>query len=440
MSKSMTNSSTIRPSDAFYAAMQRVAQDKAWKRHQNRVHNMRKRLVAQIEASRDRSPAHTKKLIRKLQKDRNISQSYALKSVPEGTPKSVVRRIAKSSMRADNPEVVRYWHVPRKRGAPRPVCSLPPVLKAKHRRLTDTIVAQLRLHPSIYGASSMAYGENKLLNHDKDAAAGRAAQLISDGWIVAESDIADCFQSFNPDGLYSLTSLNIREEEIRQTLDYRKLRFEYVPRTETGLSSNTPTERSGPRGLLQGSPVSSAILAWVLDSVVRSLPQSDDIELVIAFDNILVAAREEAGLIGARRSLASALQWLPVGPLHLSEPKPLTEDGIIFLGYHIDPHGQLRIPEAKLSKLEGRLASNECHTQDEAFDQVLAVWEFAGGYAAADCRREQLRPYLEEVAYHLSYIDPFRDLIPAMLDHDTLDPRINQALTEARKRRGQQLP
>jgi hypothetical protein len=51
------------------------------------------------------------------------------------------------------------------------------------------------------------------------------------------------------------------------------------------------TGRHGPRGLLQGSPASNLILAWLLNDMPSVLPP--DCALFLLTDNVLVAARTE---------------------------------------------------------------------------------------------------------------------------------------------------
>jgi hypothetical protein len=361
------------------------------------------------------------KSVRRYLTDRDVALSNILKSLDVCSGKSRVRTLAKKmNMWSENTAAIR-WHLEAKKGSGfRPICNLPPVIKAKHRTISQIIVSQLELHPAIFGVASPEGKFELKRDRSKDAAALRVSALVRLGYMhMAEFDIKNCFQSFNPDGLTALTGLKIPEEVIRKNLDTRYLTFARKADMKVALPPSVITERSGPRGLLQGSPASSAILAWVLNGLIKNLPLRQDVELVVAFDNILVAAKSEAGLAETRRALGFALQDLPVGPLHLSEPNFLSREGINFLGYNIGPDRQISIAEGKLARLDQRLndierefdgAGGLLGQYELLCDQTLAISDFSRGYPAAWMAHQQLLPYWEHIASQLPNIGVGRGL------------------------------
>ena len=275
------------------------------------------------------------------------------------------------------------WHKhAKKSGGYRPICALPPDLKAVHYVIAGALKAAFVPNNHIYGVTGRS----------RDEAARRLKEAQNAGLsYLAKLDIVDCFQSISPDSLYQLP---LPKEVIRRALDTRHMMFEeWEPQKGTTANqrlSGIPTHshsESGPRGLLQGSPASNLILAWLLNDV----PIPEGAVVLICTDNIAVAAADHTTRQAAIESLVAYFQRdCPAGPLNLCPAVyagPGTEP-FDFLSYEFDPdQAGIGIAASALSKLEGRLADLE---DDDTLDDLtfaLATWQtlrsFRSGFSAA---------------------------------------------------------
>lgn len=275
------------------------------------------------------------------------------------------------------------WHKhAKKNGGYRPICALPPDLKAVHYVIAGALKAAFVPNNHVYGVTGR--GRDEAARHLKEAQnAGRP--------YLAKLDIVDCFQSINPDSLYQLP---LPKEVIRRALDTRHMMFEeWEPQTGTttnqrlsGIPKHSHSE-SGPRGLLQGSPASNLILAWLLNDV----PVPEGAMVLICTDNIAVAAADPTTRQAVIESLVAYFQRdCPAGPLNLCPAVyagPGTEP-LDFLSYAFDPDSpEISVADAALSKLEGRLDDLE---DDDTLDDLtfaLGTWQalrtFRSGFNAA---------------------------------------------------------
>lgn len=275
------------------------------------------------------------------------------------------------------------WHKhAKKSGGYRPICDLPPDLKAVHYVIAGALKAAFVPNNHIYGVTGRG----------RDEAARRLKEAQNAGQTyLAKLDIVDCFQSINPDSLYQLP---LPKEVIRRALDTRHMMFEeWEPQKGTtanrrlsGIPMHSHSE-SGPRGLLQGSPASNLILAWLLNDV----PMPEGAMVLTCTDNIAVAAADHTIRQAAIESLVAYFQRdCPAGPLNLCPAVcagPGTEP-LDFLSYAFDPDSrEISVAEAALSKLEKRLADLE---DDDTLDDLsfaLGTWQalrsFRSGFSAA---------------------------------------------------------
>ncbi|MGI3166788.1 hypothetical protein [Pseudooceanicola sp. 200-1SW] len=314
------------------------------------------------------------------------------------------------------------WHARRKPdGTSRSICILPPELKAVHYMVAEVVRQQLARSESLYGVSGAS----------RDDAARTLKQLQNDGHVyLAQTDIVDCFQSVDPDALYQLP---LPQEVIRRALDPRNLTIieEGGYRTSqvhhaSSLSGaiHVTHKASGPKGLMQGSPASSIILAWLLNG----LPSRESARVLLCFDNIAVAARTPEGCREMADTLIAHFERCPAGPLALCVPEFADGTAMSFLGYVFDPvRHDIGIDGNALNRLERRLVSEEaadelhvrtvveCHeavVQDLPFLSVVnplaneppaRVWrtlrEFRAGFPAAHSDCSELNYYLETSAY-----------------------------------------
>lgn len=234
----------------------------------------------------------------------------------------------------------------------RPICILPPALKAAHYMLSAVIGARLPETRTLYGIPGRGVAD----------ALRELKALQNAGFVhLAKTDIVNCFQSVDPDALYQLP---LPMEVIRQTLDYRNLTFtggmrQHASQAFAGCSPlvyGQSHKASGPTGLLQGSPASSVILAWLL----KDIPTSDDVRVMLCFDNIVVAARTPAGSRGMMETLTAYLGRSPAGPLAKCDAIFADNEPMEFLGGLFDPaRHDIGIASDTLSRIERSLGAME---------------------------------------------------------------------------------
>lgn len=311
------------------------------------------------------------------------------------------RNTAEALAAAVNPRREGYgpisWHKHEKTNGNgyRPICALPRDLKAVHYAIAGALKALFVPNDHIYGVTGRG----------RDEAARRLKEAQNVGLThLAKLDIVDCFQSINPDSLYQLP---LPKEVTRRALDTRNMTFaEWEPQigTTTNRSlSGIPMplhSESGPRGLLQGSPVSNLILAWLLND----MPVPEGAMVLICADNIAIAAADPTTRQAAIDTLVAYFERdCPAGPLNLCPAiyaGPGT-DPLDFLSYEFDPdQSGISIAHAALSKLEGRLADLEADFEDGKLSDLtfaLGLWQalrsFRYGFSAVTDMDAELAGY-----------------------------------------------
>lgn len=367
---------------------------KTWERAKGRAHAGRVEAVRQIITARE-TGKRLAPLVRQFLRGNAVRLSAVIRALPDDVDPQTAQQLEAIT----DPWKAAYerisWHQKRKAtGGTRPVCVLPPDLKAVHYMIADALKAQFTARAHIYGVSGKS----------RDDAARDLKDAQNAGLkYLAKLDIVDCFQSINPDSLYQLP---LPKEVIRRALDTRNMTFEeQEPRTETtinqplsGIPMHSQSE-SGPRGLLQGSPASNIILAWFLNQI----PSPEDVRVFIFADNIAVAARDP---ITCRETVESLVAYFvrdcPAGPLNLCPAVYAGpgNDPLDFLSYEFDADEQgIGVSSAALSRLEGRLAELD---EDETLSDLslaLAIWQtmrnFWNGFAAVANLDERLRTYVD---------------------------------------------
>ena len=320
---------------------------------------------------------------------------------------------------ADRYMPVTWYCTSKADGSSRPICILPPDLKAVHYMIAEVIGQQLERSDALYGVPGFS----------RDDAARNLNTLQSAGYVhLAKTDIVDCFQSINPSALYELP---LPQEVTRRALDLRNLSFiENRDHRASQLSYSSSLcvhhgrhKASGPKGLMQGSPASNIILAWLLNSI----PSADDAKVMLCFDNIVVAARTMAACREMVDTLTAHFERCSAGPLALCDPEFADNTPMEFLGYVFDParsdigigdgarhrlEHRLSLAEAqdeaKLAKLwhehQRRLAENRLFEFIDPFNghYPLGVWQallnFRAGFPAASPEGHELAFYLENSA------------------------------------------
>lgn len=222
------------------------------------------------------------------------------------------------------------WHAKSKpSGGERYICRLPNALKAAHYLLKRPLEKLLSTDANIFGVKG----------HSRDDLAREIKDLQNRGFNnIAVTDIVDCYQSVDPDAVYELP---LPKEVIRRTLDLRnqilveenhgaqpQARFHDI----FSLYDTTQNAR-GPRGLMQGSPLSGLILAWLLNGI----PSTEDARVYLCFDNLIVLARSPSDSRAMVDTLAAHFQQCSAGPLALCDPFFAENLPVNYLGYLFDP-------------------------------------------------------------------------------------------------------
>ncbi|MGR3609600.1 MAG: hypothetical protein ACU0BN_12195 [Sulfitobacter sp.] len=323
---------------------------------------------------------------------------------------------------AEQEFLVRTYPKKKGSGGTRTICILPPVLSATHKIIKCALDAELDRHPSLYGVKS----------HGRDDAALHIQRLQHEGYHhLWQTDIQDCFESFNMDALYDLPLPN---RIIANALDTRNTRFSfqaYSSKQEAKkgaspetLSAATPVDcmvqgysdigsatvdivcnTRGPQGLMQGSPASSAILAWHLNEHLKALTLSEDIQVIVCFDNLLIASRTECGSSAIRNTLADSLGRCSFGPLTLHEPTSADPDeGTDFLGYKHPRNGSIiGIGQMARDRLMRRLTALEQTFEKRGledptsatFEMWNTLFDFASGYSSTTDIEAEMAEFVE---------------------------------------------
>ncbi|WP_298910098.1 hypothetical protein [uncultured Aliiroseovarius sp.] len=307
-------------------------------------------------------------------------------------------------------------------GGTRTICIPPPVLSATLKIIKSALDVEFVRYPSLYGVKD--YGRDKAAEHIQ--------RLQREGYeYLWQTDIKDCFDSFNLDALYGLPLPN---RVISNILDTRSTRFSFQAfpskhEAKKGASPETPSAATpvdcmvqghsdigsvtvdivcntkGPLGLMQGSPASSAVLAWHLNELLKTLPPVDDVQVIVCFDNLLIASRTEDGSRAIRNSLTDSLGRCSFGPLTLHEPTSADADGgIEFLGYNHPSGGStIGIGHNARERLMRHLKSLEdefekdkfANPEMETFEMWNSLLDFASGYSKATDIEAEMAEFVE---------------------------------------------
>lgn len=226
-----------------------------------------------------------------------------------------------------------FHEIPRTGRFPRLVCSLPRNMRVAHSMSAHLVCAQFEPHSALFPWPGRGKEDltASLLNVLRS---GRKPYLVM-------TDVIDCFPSINLDAIYGLKVLP--DTLVAATLDTRRMSFRKKDRPRNGdvrSDGETPSvsatvhagELVGLSGLLQGSPVSSPLLAMLLNDLPDRLPEG--VQPYIFADNILVACvtRDAARRVGD--ALVCYFDSHAAGPLSPTTPEiiePRSE--FTFVGY-----------------------------------------------------------------------------------------------------------
>lgn len=220
---------------------------------------------------------------------------------------------------------VLWWPQPKKTGGYRSICKLPVSLRAASLMVRDVLQVMYQAGPHAYG----------IKGRGRDVEARNiAASLQTYEWCY-DGDIRSCFDNVNMEALYSLP---LPPSVIRNTLDTRSIRFLGSNKRRTTHTTqhyyyrdDHCVGRTDPRGLMQGSPASNIVLAWLLNDMPSTLPE--DCAPFLLVDNVLVAARTEQECRAIEQTLCSFFAAHHAGPFALHGEVKSVSAGFDRAGY-----------------------------------------------------------------------------------------------------------
>lgn len=230
---------------------------------------------------------------------------------------------------ARNP--VLYWRKPKRSSGYRIICSLPHELAAANYVVKDVLEALFSPGRHVFSI--------KRRGRDKEALEIREA--LEQGYkYVFNGDLRDAYPSVSVDSLYALP---LPRSVVRYALDYRNMEFLYSQEKEVAYPSLPSVGlglpgRNGPRGLLQGSPSSDLILAWLFNDLPSVLP--DRCLPFLLTDNILVVTRRKRDRQRIERALHRYFDEHHAGPFVLgSREQSSIKEGFERAGYQYETAG-----------------------------------------------------------------------------------------------------
>jgi len=325
--------------------------DRAWLREQGHVHRK-----AAEEANRVRDASRNGKrmmpVMRNYLRNPQVRLSGALKALGGDASRDQAYALKDRVNAWSGDYAPIRWHTKKKAdGRERTICTLPPELSAVHYMLKRPLETLLFREGNLFG----------IKGHSRDALAQEIKKLQNQGYVhIATTDIVDCYPSIDPDAIYELP---IPKEVIRNALDTRYMEFGNTSSNNAIAGSGgilvphgDKGNATGPRGLMQGSPLSSVILAWLLNGT----PTCSDAQVFLCFDNLIVMAKSPNETRAMIDTLAAHFGRCPAGPLALHEPTYADNEPVEFLGYLFDPtRHEIGISGKALEKVFKKLNQSE---------------------------------------------------------------------------------
>ncbi len=260
-------------------------------------------------------------------KDKRVKMS-ALHKAGERHPNSMGWEVAAKSLAPFTPfpEPVNWWSMPKAKGGYRIACDLPRPLKAIHYMIADALYAQMDILPFIFD----------LRGRGRNMAILRLLEKLQAGYnSYRVFDVKDCFQNVNPEVVYNLP---LPRRIIDHALNIQNLSLQRVAKQTATVTGDIPSDtlliddaiESGPAGLMQGSPASNVILAWLL----RNLPQPDNDDWVLSVyaDDLIVVAKQDDTLERVEQMLLGFFERPELGPLFLKKKAAGTGLAFDYLG------------------------------------------------------------------------------------------------------------
>lgn len=293
----------------------------------NKAHQIRTEWRYRIANAAEQSPKRLRRLIHSYFKDKNVKVSVLAKAgirMPSTT--GWLTEALLFDPFSPFPEPVYWWPEPKRSHGYRLVCDPPPAIRAAHYMIGDVIAAQTDLPPFIFNVKGKG----------RDGLARQLLEKLEQGFTCWRTyDVRDCYQSVDPGAIYQL---KLPRRIINNALDMNNLNLQRVAGKGTTRSGSPYRDtivdaavESGPSGLMQGSPASNLILAFLLQTMPQ--PIVGDGYLFLYGDDLIVVARTQDACDRVEQSLCEffAQPWL--GPLPLQRKAAGIGGAFEFLGY-----------------------------------------------------------------------------------------------------------
>lgn len=312
----------------------------------------------------------------------------------EQRPETLFRLAKRLNVLSPRPRPIGWRFKERRSGSLRIVCNFPLEYRVSHLLALNLIRAQVEPRGHIFGWRGR--GRDR-------AVAAIAHALRTHGQCVLVADVRKCFEHVAVDVLYDLDLLP--SELIRNALDCRSLTFRRygdVPRQRNGMPyGREELERTGPRGLMEGSGPSDALIAVLFDDVASHF--DEDVRLFVVGDNIVAVAPTAEAIRHARETLARYMVEHRAGPFFLRYEQTTASEGFDFLGYRLglSSSGEVQVEhsDANWNKAMGKLEEQVSRCGECDPDQ-LASEALQGFPAVTDEYRAMLREMAaEELAW-----------------------------------------
>jgi hypothetical protein len=173
----------------------------------------------------------------------------------------------------------------------------------------------------------------------KDALVAELVTRLCSGYMhYRVYDVRDCFNSVSSDALIP-PNLPLQRRIYDNTLNLQKLCFRHDTIREQRQFADTSSYRdimtavgaSGPEGLLQGSPASNVLLAYILQNIPQPNPQDGCI--LLFGDDLIVLSRSQEIVDQVDQNLLHFFGQPTLGPLQLLQRASGYQGHFEYLGY-----------------------------------------------------------------------------------------------------------
>lgn len=343
----------------------------------------------------------------------------AIRALPARASDRSIERLAESINAFERQNEVVRWETQRKRSGQgtRHICKPGPKLRGASYLIKDVLEANLLPGTHIYDGKGRG----------RDAAVRDIKYALEAGYTACfVGDVRDCYQHVQPDNLAKL--LPLPRALVEHCLDYRNLTLREIGSNDRfgSLYSGGGARWNGPRGLLQGLPSSSIVLATLFNDLVEVIVPHD-CRVILYGDNLFVGAKDNETILVVIALIRDYFHEHPAGPFDLngSSKRVYPEDGFEFLSYFLsDADGSAEVDFSARRWSEAEDAIDRAIGRDIARgdgfsrDAEEVIRDRFSGFRAINRWQTRLEERIDEAedeiedAYYERFIG--RDIIPEL--------------------------